>query len=95
MLQLDFEQAWAAGGAVVADSSGWGLTGTLHTGAQDVINKAAPGQVGAYALGFDGVDDNLAIADFGVFTTTSVSAWVNLAGNAACAADGGILQGSW
>jgi hypothetical protein len=82
LLVLTFEQSWAADGDSVGDTSGWAHHGTLRSGTEDSANKAVPGQVGNYALGFDGTDDHVTIDDFGVFTTTTVSAWVNLARSA-------------
>ena len=66
--------------------SGWGHDGTLNTGSGDTANKTMPGQVGNYALKLDGVNDGVAIDNFGVFTTTTVSAWVYRTGAHDCAA---------
>jgi hypothetical protein len=83
LLVLPFEQAWASAGAYLPDDSGWGNDGALQAGAGDLENKAVVGEVGDYALGFDGVNDSVSIENFGVFTTTTVSAWVYHAGTTA------------
>ncbi len=75
-LVMAFEEPLAVGGDKVSDGSGWGRDGTLNTGSGDTANKTMPGQVGNYALKLDGVNDGVAIDNFGVFTTTTVSAWV-------------------
>jgi hypothetical protein len=80
LLDLPFEESWATDGDRVSDASGWDHHGTLRTGAGDADNKATVGQVGSYALSFDGANDAVEIDDFGIFTTTTVSAWVYRSG---------------
>ena len=63
VLALPFEEQRATGGSEQEDTSGWQHHAVLDTGAADVGNKAASGQVGSYALQFDGVDDSAAIPD--------------------------------
>jgi hypothetical protein len=75
-LVLPFEDPILADGNPVVDASGWGRDGTLHAFTGDIANKAVPGQVGSYAISFDGTSDNVQVASFGVFTKTTVSAWV-------------------
>ena len=74
VLQLDFEKPWVTDLTDLPDASGWGHDATLHTG--DAANQATSGQVGAYALKFDGTNDNVRLANFGTFGTTTASAWV-------------------
>ena len=61
MLELPFDKAWATDSTILEDTSGWEHHGTLHSGADDAANKAAPGQVGAHGLAFDGVDDYVSV----------------------------------
>jgi Concanavalin A-like lectin/glucanases superfamily/Bacterial TSP3 repeat/Bacterial Ig-like domain len=81
VLVLPFEKPLATGGDSVADSSGWGRDGVLSTGAADIANKAASGQVGNYALQLDGVDDYAVIPDddaidFDTNHDFAVAAWL-------------------
>ncbi len=57
LLVLPFEESWMTDGATLPDASGWGHNGTLETGANDAADKSVSGQVGSYALSFDGTDD--------------------------------------
>jgi hypothetical protein len=78
-LALDFEQNFAVGGSPLADDSGWEHSATLHTGANDANNKAVVGQVGAYALHLDGVDDHITINNPNVPTGNenyTLAAWI-------------------
>ena len=76
VLTMSFEAPLANGGVRVVDTTTWGNDGTLGTGTTDAQNKTMLGQVGNYALKLDGADDTVAIDNFGVFTTTTVSAWI-------------------
>ena len=76
VLSLPFEESWMVDGSAVTDDSSWNHNGALHTG--DMTNKAVAGNVGAYALQFDGVDDYVSVPDSPAFDldTFSVGAWV-------------------
>ena len=79
LLRLDFEQPVMTDGALLPDSTNWGHHATLQTGTSDVANKAASGQVGAYALTFDGVDDQVNAgnsADFKLADRATIAAWI-------------------
>jgi uncharacterized repeat protein (TIGR01451 family) len=62
LLALPFEEPGMTDGAILPDASGWEHNGTLETGTTDTANKAAPGQVGSYALALDG-DDYVSLGD--------------------------------
>ena len=77
VLHLPLEAAWANDGAILPDTSGWDNHAYLTTGSQ--TNNTSTGQVGAYALEFDGLDDYALTAaspalDLEQF---SLSLWVN------------------
>ena len=81
VLALPLDETPATDGASLSDASGWGHNGTLHSGAGDTANKAAPGGAGPYSLAFDGLDDYVNVAPSsgldlsdGRFTQ---AAWVN------------------
>ena len=61
VLALPFDEAWAMDGTALADQSGWTYQVTLHSGAGDANNKAAPGKVGPYAFGADGTGDYISV----------------------------------
>ncbi|MCE7984102.1 MAG: hypothetical protein DYG89_23250 [Caldilinea sp. CFX5] len=77
LLSLPLDEPVLINGDTLTDESGWHQPVTLHSGADDVNNKAAPGQQGPYALNFDGVDDyvdlSAAVAQGDDFT---FAAWV-------------------
>ncbi len=76
---LTVEETFIAAGEVVTDDSGYFQNGTLVTGEDDLNNKVVPGQVGNYALSFDGTDRLAVASNFslllerGAFTQ---SAWI-------------------
>lgn len=76
VLTLPFEESRLVDGSTVTDDSDWHHNGTLHTG--DVTNKAVAGNVGAYALQFDGLDDSVSVPDSPALDldTFSVGVWV-------------------
>ena len=65
VLALPFDEAWAASGALLPDTSGWRRQATLNTGMSsfDGGNKAMAGQVGPYAVHFDGTYDYVSAGD--------------------------------
>lgn len=72
-------------GTTAADSSGNGNDGTLQNG-MDAANDSSSGAVGT-SLAFDGIDDNIAIAnesnfDFERTDPFSISVWINRTSNA-------------
>lgn len=78
VLQLTLDEAWAVDGTLMADVSGWGHDGLLHTGVDDT-NKATAGAVGGSSLYLDGVDDYVAVEPQpGLLPGSrfSVAAWV-------------------
>ncbi len=88
---LAVEGNFLAGGDEVMDSSGYFQPGMLISGEGDLFNKVTAGQVGSYALHFDG-NDRLAVQpafslqlERGSFTQ---SAWVRPTGAVA----GGIIS---
>ena len=81
LLVLPFEKQWAADGGVQEDASGWQHDAVLYTSTGDSANKAVTGQVGSYALQFDGVDDYAVIPDddtidFDPNHDFAVAAWI-------------------
>jgi len=63
VLHLPFDDPWVTDSAKLEDTSGWHHRATLHSGANDAVNKAVAGGVGPYALAFDGVDDYASVPD--------------------------------
>ncbi len=59
ILELPFDGDWAVDGKVLYDASDAGHDAMLHTA--DAFNKAVVGQVGPYALQFDGTDDYVSV----------------------------------
>ena len=79
VLELAFEDGRTTGGAKLADSSGWEHEAVLNTGTGDTANKAATGQVGNFALSFDGVDDEVNAGgspDFKLTDRATIAAWI-------------------
>ncbi len=77
LLALSFEEPWATEGTILPDTSGWEHSGTLHTG--DALNKAVSGQVGTYALRFDGTDDYVSVGgtpDLKLSDSGTIAAWI-------------------
>ncbi len=76
LLTFDEERLYADGDPVV-DQSGWGQIVTAHTGGSAL--RAEPGQVGAFALSLDGMDDYLAVSAKGIPVgdmAYSLAAWI-------------------
>jgi Concanavalin A-like lectin/glucanases superfamily/Bacterial TSP3 repeat len=79
LLALSFEKPWATHGAALPDSSGWGHDATLQAGTTDSANKSVSGQVGSYALSFDGVDDYANVgstSDLKLSSRGTLAAWI-------------------
>ncbi|MFH1632590.1 MAG: LamG-like jellyroll fold domain-containing protein [Chloroflexota bacterium] len=78
VLHLPLDESWASNGTALPDQSGWAHDGWLSAGIGDMVNKAAPGGVGPYALDFDGSDDHITIPDSNALDLEqfSVGLWV-------------------
>ena len=71
-----FDETTAIHGTTLADSSGYGNTGTLSTG-DGALEKSVAGKLGR-GLSFDGVDDYVSVADDSVLDVagnTTISFW--------------------
>ena len=85
LLVLPFDLGRATDGTRLADASAWDHDAVLSAGATDTANKAVPGQVGAGALKFDGVDDYVSASDSAgdlngleAFGDFAISEWFSL-----------------
>jgi len=74
-LRLPFDERRAVGGDTFAAGD---LIATLNAGAGDTANKAVAGQVGAFALRFDGVDDTVSVPNSAALNPANltVAAWI-------------------
>jgi subtilisin-like proprotein convertase family protein len=78
LLVLPMDEAFVTGGSTLPNTSAWGRTATLDTGAGDTANKAVPGIVGPHALRLDGTDDLAKTPETAPLANASftVAAWV-------------------
>ncbi len=85
VLHLPFDTSPATGGTILPDATGWHMDGTLVAGAGDTADKAVPGQVGPYALQFDGANDyveiphNAALDAVETQDKVTIAAWAKIA----------------